>query len=277
MLILLASALCSWADVDPSRFSDIVDRNPFRLKDPPQPTEMTNTAPPPVPIPLATVKLTGITGAGILGTPRALLEIIPGPGKQMLKPVLSEGEKVESVEVVSISVDKNEVVVKNGTLVTNLTFEIAKSTPTPTPGTPGTVGTPGIPGRPVVPPTFPGAPQANAGQPSYNYSPAAGNRSGVIMTGGSVPAYETSAGVQPGGTMGTPVQNNLNNNSGFRSIPSRSIRSPGLPPQPNATPQMSAEASVIEVERNRQVNPAHLPPLPPTVLTPHLPPLPGQQ
>ena len=281
LVILLASSTWSWADVDPSRFTEIVERNPFRLKDPPPPVTNEPQTPPPPPAPLATVELTGITGLGILSTKRALLEIIPGPGKQMIKPVLAEGEKIESVEVVSIDVDKNEVVIKNGTLVTNLTFKVAKSAP----ATPPPMGAPGIQGRPITPSAFPGTPQANAGQPAYNYSQTSGGRSGVIMTGGAAPtsypdasAANAAAGV-PGGTVGSPLQNNLNNlnnnspNSPFRSIPSRSIRS-GLPQQPNAVPQqMSPEAAVIEVHHNSQMNPNL--PFPPTVLTPQFPPFPG--
>jgi hypothetical protein len=272
LLVLFASTAWGWADVDTSRFSEIVERNPFRLKDPPPPVTNEPQVPPPPPAPLATVELTGITGLGILATKRALLEIIPGPGKQMIKPVLAEGEKIESVEVVSIDVDKNEVVIRNGTLVTNLTFKVAKSTTAPPPAN---MATPGMPGRPVAPPILPGTPQANAGQPSYNYSQTSG-RSGVIMTGGAAPTYQESAvtSVQPGGTVGTPLQNNLNSQSPFRSIPQRSIRS-GLPQQqPNAQQPITPEVSVIEVENNTKMNP-HLP-FPPTVLNPQFPPFPGQ-
>jgi len=270
--LLLVGTVCVWADADISRYSEIVDRNPFHLKDPPPPQEIPTTTPVVPPTPPATVELTGITGVGILSTPRALLEIIPGPGKQMIKPVLEVGEKIESVEVISIDVDKNEVVIRNGPIVTNLTFRVAKSTPaSPPPVNPGMP----VPGRAVTPPTVPGAPQANAGQPNYNYTPGNGGRNGVIMTGGAAPTYqETAAGVQPG-NVGAAAQNA---NGGFRSIPTRSIRSGGLvqPPSPNLAPQMSAEAAVLDLENNRKMNPAHFPPLPPTVLTPHLPPMPGQ-
>jgi hypothetical protein len=277
VIVLFASITWSWADVDTSRFSEIVDRNPFRLKDPPPPVSTEQQVPLPPPAPLATVDLTGITGPGILPTKTVLLEIIPGPGKPMIKPPpLKEGEKIETVEVVSIDVEKNEVIIKNGNLVTNLTFKVAKSQPTPPPA--GAAGTPGMQGRSIVPPTIPGTPQANAGQTPYNYSQGSGGRSGVIMTGGATPTYQdpgTAAGIQPGGTVGTPVQNNNFNQSPFRSIPSRSIRTPGVP-QPNMQQQQqpTAEVNVIEVEQNSRQNP-HLP-FPPTVLNPQFPPFPGQ-
>jgi hypothetical protein len=134
----------------------------------------------------------------------------------------------------------------------------------------------------MVPVTLPGTPQANAGQPSYNYSQTSGGRSGVIMTGGSTPTptYQDAASttsVLPGGTVGTPVQNNLNNlnsQNPFRSIPPRNIRS-GLPQQqPNAQQPISPETSVIEVDNNSKMNPRL--PFPPTVLNPQFPPFPGQ-
>lgn len=243
----------AWADVDPSRYTMIVERNPFQLKPPPLPPDPSSQVPVAPPTPPATVELTGITS--IFASKRALLEIIPGPGKPMLKPILSEGEKFESIEVVSINVEKNEVVVKNGPIVTNLTFKVAKSNPTPAPPPPG-MG--------VVPPSVPGAVPP---QPGFSYSQPTSGRSGVMMTGGN-PAYD------PG------TANPAASAAPFRSIPSRSIRS-GLPQPPGAAQPISAEASVIEIEHNRKMNPPNFPPLPPTVLSPHLtpqlPPLPGQQ
>src|SRR4249920_1654844 len=117
--LLVGTCASLWADAKVNPYQAIVERNPFGLKDPPPPDPDAGKPPPPPPAPLATVELTGITS--ILGPPRALLEIIPGPGKPMIKPVLAEGERVESVEVVSINIQKNEVTVKIGSTVTNLT------------------------------------------------------------------------------------------------------------------------------------------------------------
>lgn len=115
----------------------IVERNPFALRAP-APVDDTPVLPP-VPLPpLARVELTGITT--ILAAPLALLEIVPGPGKPMMKPVLGVGERVDSVEVISISVEKGEVVLRNGSVVTNVSLRVAGSgTPPPGGGTPGLI------------------------------------------------------------------------------------------------------------------------------------------
>jgi hypothetical protein len=214
------------------------------------------------------VELTGITS--ILSSKRALLEIVPGPGKPMLKPILAEGERVESVEVVSINVDKNEVVVKNGGVTTNLTFKVAKSTPTagapgvPVPGAiPGQIPRPGVPVPPV---------QTSYNNPSYNNNSGGGGRNAVMMAGGENVA-PASAGVPALG--GASVNANaptlggaVTGDGAFRSIPSRNIRTP------QQQQAMSPEEQVIDLEYNRiknQNSPIPLPPLPPTPLTPPQP------
>jgi len=126
-LLLAGFCLSALADAKKNPYESIAERNPFALKPPPPPATNEVVAAPAPPPPTSTVELTGIVS--ILGkSKRALLEVIPGPGKQMAKPILAEGEKFESVEVVAINIDKNEVTVKNGTLVTNLTFKVVKST-----------------------------------------------------------------------------------------------------------------------------------------------------
>jgi hypothetical protein len=269
---LLASACPSlWADNKVNPYEAIVERNPFALKDPPPPPPPEDPSTKAPPAPLATVELTGILN--ILGPPQALLEIIPGPGKPMLKPVLREGERVESVEVVSIDIQKNEVTIKNGLTVTNLTFKVAKSAPpTPTPPVPGI-----IPGKPAVP-----VPQPT--QTSYNNNQGSG-RYNVMVAGGSA-APASYGGAQNTGAAGytgvNPSGANLTGGTdgGFRSIPSRNLRSN---PQA-ALPTMSPEEQVIEIEKNQMLNERLgrvVPPLPPTPLNPTrnvvLPPLPGQQ
>lgn len=117
------------ASVNP--FAYIVERNPFGLR-PPPPISDTPDVPVAPPPPLATVEVTGVLS--VLSTPRALLEIVPGPGKPMIKPVLGVGERVDLVEVISIDIDKGEVVLRNGTVVTNIALKVAKSAdPTPPP------------------------------------------------------------------------------------------------------------------------------------------------
>src|SRR5688572_18158868 len=140
--LLVSAGVDAWADTSVNHYEMIVERNPFGLKPPPPPPDPSEINKPP-PTPPATVELTGITS--ILSSKRALFEIIPGPGKPMIKPILAEGERIESVEVVSINVDKNEVTVKNGGLITNLTFKVAKSGPTPAVPVPGTIPPPAAP------------------------------------------------------------------------------------------------------------------------------------
>jgi hypothetical protein len=145
---------------------EISRRNPFGLLSP-----LNLVSPPPVPRvpppPLATVELTGMTS--ILSRKRALLEISPGAGKQMIRAILGEGETVESVEVVTIDIDNNRVMIRNGTLVTNLTIRVANG-----PARPG-------PRASLMPPGPPGT------------LPPRSGRTGVILAGGT-PAYQPPTG-----------------------------------------------------------------------------------
>jgi hypothetical protein len=257
------------ADAKINPYDPIVERNPFGLKPPPPPPDP-NEAPKTPPAPPATVELTGITS--ILTSKRALLEIVPGPGKPMLKPILGEGERIESVEVVSINVEKNEVTIRNGTLVTNLTFKVAKSTPTPVAPVPGMVP------PPVAPP--PPAAAAQPVQTSYNnYQNNTGSgRNSVMVSGGNSDATAASTtpaygGVNPavGGGL-TPTGTPALNSGGFRQIPSRSIRTPSTP---QGQPAMSPQQQFEEIEKNRALNYLNSQitgrpsaPLPPTPITP---------
>lgn len=120
------------AGIGSNPYEWIVERNPFALRTP-DPVDNTPVVPPVPPPPQATVELTGITS--VLATPRALLEIVPGPGKPMIKPILGVGERVDLVEVISINIEKGEVMLRNGSSVTNVSLRVAKSgTPPPPPG-----------------------------------------------------------------------------------------------------------------------------------------------
>jgi hypothetical protein len=193
--------------------------------------------------------------------------------------------------VVSINVEKNEVTIKNGNTVTNLTFKVARSNTTPPPPPQG--GLPGMVPKPAVP-----VPQPT--QTSYNNNQGSG-RYNVMVAGGSSSATPASTGgyggVQnTGGT--TPAYGGLNPNAanltgradgGFRSIPSR------IPPrdirtvQPETDPAVSRLQNFEEIEQARAQNYLKekltgrpIAPLPPTPLTPddapglRLPPFPGQ-
>jgi len=263
-IVLASASLQSWGDEKSNPYDVIVDRNPFQLKPPPPPVDP-NATPVTPPAPPATVELTGITS--ILSSKRALFEIIPGPGKQMIKPILAEGERVESVEVVSIDVEKNEVTIKNGTLVTNLTFKVAKATPSgPVP--PGAIVAPATPS--VI---------AQPSQPlTINQAPTLTGRNNVIVAGGSSSAPTPSvapAAPNFGSPIATPTPPPAlgGSDAGFRQIPSRTIR-PTATPQGVTAPMASREEQTIGIELQRELNNQinqrggrQIPELPPTQLS----------
>lgn len=160
-LFCLGAPLQAVAGVKVNPYEWIVERNPFSLK-PQLATVEQPLAPVAPPAPLATVEVAGITS--ILSSLRALLEIVPGPGKPMLKPILGVGERVDTVEVVSISIERGEVVLRNGNVITNVPLRMAKA------------GLPSLPNGPATTTQLAGA------------SPT-GNRSGVVL-GGGVPVPE---------------------------------------------------------------------------------------
>lgn len=157
------TALLHSAETSTNPYEPIVARNPFGIKEPPpKPPDQ-----PLVPqVPLPKVMLTGIHS--MFGPPSALLEITetePGKAANVKRPILRQGEKDGSVEIVSIDVTNNSVRIRNGGIETNLVFEVAKASPTPGPAmamAPGMV--PGLnpqphPGLPTPPPVpaYPGA------------------------------------------------------------------------------------------------------------------------
>jgi len=177
-------------DTKSNPYESIAVRNPFQLKDPPPPLDPNALvqAPPP---PLATVEVTGVLN--MLSKKLALLEIVPGPGKPPIKPTLTEGERVESVEVLFIDVDEGIVKINNGGVITNIALKVAK--PSTGPGVPGLH--PGIPQPGLANPTAGIVPQVVnpiAGSPNagtYNNS-----RGNVMVVGGAGPtATPTAAGV----------------------------------------------------------------------------------
>lgn len=209
-MLFLSSATggVALAGVDVNRFESILETNPFRLRPvpPPQPE-----APPPAPpaAPLATVELTGVTS--ILGSHRALFEITPGPGKPTVRPILKEGERVESVELVSIDITRGEVTIRNGTVLTNLPLKVAKGNTTP-PGTVPPLGGaafPGIPGTNWVDRVASGRLAELSGNPPADAGGRGANPSRSVNLGGGA--------VDPGA----------------RSIPRRLTR-PAIPPLPGA-------------------------------------------
>lgn len=177
-------------------YESIVERNPFGLRPPPPPAppDAGPVAPPP---PLATVELTGVTS--IFSKKKALVEIVPGPGKQPLKLTLDEGERVDAIEIVSIDVDKAEVVIKNAGAVTNLSLKVAKATAgAPAAAVPNIPGLPGLPGVPsIAPPIVPTMPTTTA-----NNAFGSSSRSAPIVAGGNAPVGGFTP--QPINTFGQP-------------------------------------------------------------------------
>lgn len=136
----------------------------------------------------------------------------------------------------------------------------------------------------------PAVPVPQPTQTSYNNQGS--GRHNVMVAGGASSATPTAAGAQLGGgaltTGANPGYGGVNpgyggvnpnaatltggNDGGFRSIPSRNIRTAG---QPEADPNVSRLQQYENIEHNRavnylksQVSGQPLPPLPPTPLTP---------
>ena len=108
-------------------YQAIVARNVFGLKDPPPPP-----APPEQPKPAIKLSLQGITD--ILGRKQVLIKVQvpakpPEPAKEVSL-VLSEGEREEDVEIVSIDRDGGVVKILNGTTPDTLTLKDDASAPT---------------------------------------------------------------------------------------------------------------------------------------------------
>src|SRR4051812_46163730 len=112
-----------FAEAKPNPYFSIVDRNPFGLKPPPPPPDPTPVIPV---VPPAKVVLTGITSLFGPTSKRALLEITeqePGKPASVRKPILREGERDGTVEMVSIDLEKNTVHIRNSGQELDLKFE----------------------------------------------------------------------------------------------------------------------------------------------------------
>ena len=213
------------AEAKPNPYQTIIERNPFGLKPPPPPPDPT----PPAPVtPPSKVLLTGFTS--VSGPPRALLEITeqePGKGATTHKPILREGERDGSVELISIDMEKGLVKIRNGGIESTVAFEAPKLTASATPP-PGLGGIP----QPLTTPLPNTYPPPNAANPAGS-NPA---RPGVTIYGGGSPTTPNpSAGaVPPAGA----AANFGAGGAGLRSIPSRALRTDNapLPPVPGAGP-----------------------------------------
>lgn len=265
-LVLGATFQLAMADTRPNPYGPIVDRNPFGLKPPPPPVVETNQEPA---VPPPNVKLTGISN---LFRKAALLEVTeqqapsrpgqpPPPGGTVNRPILAEGEAAFGVEVVAIDLDKNTVRIRNAGKESDLTFETPKPSGT---GAPGVPGVPPVPGRVIQPlaSTNPNVPAA-AAQPTIISPGGAQATSGVTLYGGGTTTTAPNTGVTTLGGASSQVPSPLGAESGLRTIPSRTIRTPNMPDQQQ--PQVDASQQLQAPTYNRRGRPViPPPPLPPT-------------
>src|SRR5205809_1155440 len=90
LLALAATLSRAGADTKLNPYEAIAARNPFHLKDPPPPPDPNEVAKGPPPV-IPTVEVTGILN--IFQKKQAFLEIVPSPGKPVVRVTLGEGEK----------------------------------------------------------------------------------------------------------------------------------------------------------------------------------------
>jgi hypothetical protein len=172
---------------------------------------------------------------------RALLEIVeqePGKAAVPRKPILREGERDGSVEVLAIDLEKNQVKIRNGTLETNITFEVQKTASAAAP--PGVL--PVNPAAPLPTPFPGGANPAGAIPATSALNPAGG--SGVTVFGATPPT--PAAGTPPPGvtTYGAPAATTYDAKTatpvgaaqGGLRIPPRQVRTDLLNQPPLPTP-----------------------------------------
>jgi hypothetical protein len=211
-------------------YTGIVDRNVFSLR-PPPPVDNTPQPPPTPPVKLT---LTGITT--ILGNKRALLKAQlparPGEPAKDESYMLTEGQRADGIEVVTIDEREGKVTVNNNGIAETLDFvnhgaKLVAAAPAP--GTPGIIPPPHLPG------TVPGSPPN-----------AAAAR--------QIPTTRTLRGQQGAGVQGAaPGQVQPGGNYQHQPI------------------DPDIQTVMMEVERERtkdSVMRGEFPPLPPTVITP---------
>jgi hypothetical protein len=279
-LALVAAVSRADADTKVNPYEAIAARNPFHLKDPPpapDPNDIPKGPPPVIP----TVEVTGILN--IFQKKQAFLEIVPSPGKPVVRVTLGEGEKGEAVEVVSIDLENNSVTLNNSGIVTNVALKTAaKSTGAPTPGGPGLLIPPGA-NPAYVPPqaasVYSGAaPNSN---PSSRGNPmvVGGNSAATVPGATPVTTYGANPGIYtpaPPGSYNPGVNTSVNDLGGARQIPTRTIRQQTI--QPDGPPVDPAVQYINMAVQEQQAKSKNLPfpPLPPIPGEHSSPPIPGE-
>ena len=280
---LLAAAQVARAEIQPNPYQAIIERNPFGLKPPPPPVE----APAPTPTTLpGRVILTGITT--ILGPPRAFLEITDqevGKAATTRKPILHEGDRDGTLEVISIDVEKSVVRVRHAGIETNLVFETPKLAAS-APAAPSGFAPPAAPAPAIYsPPNSAAVGRGSAGTSFGNSSAAtpASYGGGAASIFGGVPSAggAGSAGAYGGGTVpavygsglgsaSTPVFGATTASAGGTGlqIPPRTLRTDtpaaGNPeaPQPPIDPAKQYLQMMLDHEVHTQAGRSY-PPIPP--------------
>jgi len=267
---LLGAGATHWAKADTKAnpYESIVARNVFALKPPPDLTPPPAPAPPPAP--LAKVVLTGVLSMFGKRAALEITELEAGKPGTVNKPIMREGERVGSIEVVSIDVEKSTVLIRNGGVETNLNFEVQKSpsgpaTPAPLPGAPGAPMTAGF--NPPHHAPLPGAaPIANPAGIASPYSANSSSAGGItILSGGTSPAPTSTATPAGNISVNASVNPNIPAVSGgigvsIPTIGGAAPENPGrvIPPRPIRTENAEAPGPRVPVNL-----PGGFPPLPP--------------
>jgi len=230
------------ADTPDNPYQPIVLRNVFGIKPAPQPPPEQPITPP---APLAKVVLTGITT--MFGT-QAFLEITEqeqGKTPNVKKTMLREKEREGPVEIVSIDVANSQVRIRNGTVETNVTFEVAKANTGPAPANMPAAQGPGFRPSLTPPPVHssyvpPGLGAAPGGPTIIGGNDAGRAGSSVTTYGASAPGdrpLPVRTGLQPTTTL--PATGNSPSTAADllrQSARARGIPMPPLPPSSHTAP-----------------------------------------
>lgn len=283
-ITILSAAAAVFAVSEPDRYSAIVRRNAFNLREPEPPK------PPPEPPPSIKVNLTGITT--LLSNKRVFL-LIQEQGKQPESKMLSEGDQEGQIEIISINEIEGSVKIKIGDKESVLTFEKDGIKPPTSPvGAPGVMpGVPPVPGAVPPVPSIPGSvppgtpittgitPSASGGSVGQTFSQP-GSVGGMVSAGGpTLPTRPIRSDV------GATVQTSI---SGLSGVPTAeaavaiatpsgqgvTLRMGGTPSQPKLQPnwppenppQTFEEALILHealrIKHEKEIQSGLMPPLP---------------
>lgn len=244
-----------------NRYDAITNRNIFRLNDPPPPV-----APPSKEDSTLDRKIEFSGISTVAGHKKAWFVVAPKPGSKdtPLYLSLSEGERQDFLEVVSIAPDEGEVKIMNSGNAMVLSLKNNSLKPqavAPAPPAPG--------GLPVAHTAIP-APRPVPSAPSYGHSATSGHTSYGNNSYGNN-SYGNNSSYSRGGVTvsgGTPVLQSMPNNgktenTGLRTIPTRTLRlAPTQQQSPPVDPLTQRVMMEVQQEHARQTG-QQLPPLPP--------------